>query len=391
MLLKSFIRLCYFFVGISFLPLLSGCWDRAEINDIAIVMGSAFDKVGEEYEVTMISPLPGEMGGPSGGGGGTSGGATYYLDAALGRSIRDASMNLQRRMSRELKLGHRRILLIGEELAKEGVRKPLDVLSRHRESRITTQVFITEGSAKDVLSAQPQLENISAEAIRELGGRSYNIMLRDFLLEFQQKGNDPILPVVKTTENRSPIKENVAEQVEISKLAIFKGDKLHFFTNKEETAGVDWLLSIMEGHEYTFVVNEEKKETFTVFIKEANCTIDYDLNDEEPFFKIDIKTSGIGVENVSDINLEERGGYEKLNELMNEQIKQEVTSIIDHTLSEGIDSFGFGWHLHRRERKIWKELEQHWQEKLPNIDYEITINSSVELPGLVTEGVGIGE
>src|SRR5690606_41119568 len=56
--------------------LLTGCWDRQEINDVAFVLGKAIDREKDGYRVSVVIPLPGNMGGPSGGSG--SGGKKPY-------------------------------------------------------------------------------------------------------------------------------------------------------------------------------------------------------------------------------------------------------------------------------------------------------------------------
>ncbi|MDQ0257904.1 Ger(x)C family germination protein [Evansella vedderi] len=368
----------------------TGCWDRQEINDIAIVMGTSFDKSDDRnYKTAIIAPLPGQMGGPGGGGGGTSGEAAYYLDAGIGTTVRDANQNLQQRMPRKLMLGHRRVALFGEELAKEGLGKALDVLTRTTEARLTMQIFVTEGEAIEVLSAEPQLETISAEAIREIGVSGFELTLRDFLLEFQQKGNDPIIPVVRARDNISPNKNLVKQQVEINNLAIFKGDKLAFFTNELQTLGASWLMEKLVGKIYTVQFDEDTHVSIEVIENKTN--FDYKIQDNLPQFNIEVNVTGDILENETDFTFEEEGAYKEINAVVEKQIKNEISEILDATLPKGIDTFGLGWLLHRREREKWKEFESQWAEILPDVEHEVNVICSVKLPGLVTEGIGIGE
>ena len=55
--------------------LLSGCWDREEINDIAFVIGIAVDKEKQDYRTSLQIALPGQSGasGSEGGGEGQAG------------------------------------------------------------------------------------------------------------------------------------------------------------------------------------------------------------------------------------------------------------------------------------------------------------------------------
>ncbi|MGO4888880.1 Ger(x)C family spore germination protein [Anaerobacillus sp. MEB173] len=372
---------------------LTGCWDRLEVNDLAIVTGTSFDRVNETtFRIAAQIPLPGQMGGAgsSGGGGGTSGGASYYLDAGVGKSVREANADLQKRMSRRLSFGHRRVAIFGEGLARDGLSKALDVLTRTRDSRLTTQIFIAEGEAMPVLSANPQLESFSSEIVREIGVYTFYLTVKDFLLNFQQKGNDPILPVISVTKNVSPNPELVEDQIEIEKVAIFQGDKLQFFTDQKQTVAVKYLLEKMEGEFYT--IDFEPGKSITLRITEQNTDLSYRLENDKPVFQYKIDVYGNVIENETELNFEDKGVLDIVNKQMEKEIVKAIQPLLTETLSRGIDSFGFGWLLHRRERERWnEEWKQNWKENLPNIDYEIQVNASVEFTGLVTEGIGIGE
>ncbi|MDT8861187.1 Ger(x)C family spore germination protein [Alkalihalobacillus sp. MEB130] len=377
---------------IIFIPLL-GCWDRQEINDIAIVTGSSFDMVGEnEYKIATQVPLPGEMGGvgSAGGGGGTSGGSLFYLDAGIGNNVREANADTQQRMSRQLIFGHRRIAIFGEALAQSGIRRTLDVLTRTREARLSTRIFVAEGEAINVLAAKPQLENLSAESIREIGAQKFDITLRDFLLDFQQKGNDPLLPVLTLVKNESPDPEMVEDQIEINKVAVFKGDKLEFITNEKQTSAIKWILAEKPGEVYP--VMWEETQAIVARISEQSSDVSYRIENGKPVMVVNVEFTGNIIENETDLNFEERGAFDKVNKKMEEEIKVEIESILEETFSKGIDSFGLGWLLHRRERNKWNnEWKDNWREMLIDIDYDIQVNSALEYTGLVTEGIGIGE
>ncbi len=118
---------------------LTGCWDRTEINDLAFILTTAVDLEEDgSIRYSVLLPLPGSMGGPTGGGGGTAGNTTYYIDSAVGDTIRSAQAKLQKRMSRRMFLAHRRTLVVGEEYAKKGIREIFDATARTAESRMST-------------------------------------------------------------------------------------------------------------------------------------------------------------------------------------------------------------------------------------------------------------
>lgn len=371
--------------------LMVGCWDRREINDIAIVTATGFDKQGEdEYLITAQAPIPGAMGGTGGGGGGTSGGAMFYLDAGAGKSVRQANQDLQKRMARRLMFGHRRVVVFGEELAKGGLRETLDVLTRTREARLNTQLFIAKGKANEVLAALPQLENLSSEAIREQGVNTYFLTLEDFLVDYQRTGDDPLLPVLQTVKNKAPNPELQEDQIEISQLAVFKEDQIAFMTDKKQTVAATFLIEKMKGKTYS--VEWESGVVTDLLIKQQSKGMSYKIKDNMPIFQITVNLKGDVLEDQKGLNFEERRAMEQLNKQINKQVEAEINNLLDETLSKGIDTFGFGWLLHRRDREKWaNEWKDSWRTLLPTLTYDVKVNSSIEFTGLVTEGIGIGE
>lgn len=185
---------------------LTGCWDRIEVNDIAIVTTTSFDREEDgRFRVGVQVPLPGQMGGSTGGGGGTSGSKPFYVDSEVGSSLREAVQNLQSRMSRRLFFSHRRVLVIGEGLARSGIRDLFDVSTRIPENRLTTRVVIAKGKGIDLLKAQPQFELYSGEAMREIL-ESYSVFspnLKDVAHALGQIGADPLLPLIEPATSTS--------------------------------------------------------------------------------------------------------------------------------------------------------------------------------------------
>lgn len=110
--------------------LLTGCWDREEINDVAFVIGIAVDKEGEDYRSSLQIALPGQSGasGSEGGGGGTSGDKPWFILSNTARTLRGTSLEGQKSLSRRIYYAHRRTILIGEELAREGLPRCLTYL-----------------------------------------------------------------------------------------------------------------------------------------------------------------------------------------------------------------------------------------------------------------------
>src|SRR5690606_34555637 len=208
--------------------LLTGCWDRTEVNDLAIVQCSAYDKDGDHYRVSVSFPLVSQMTGTRGGGGGTGGkeGQNNYVESADAEAIRTALANLQRKLSRRLYFAHRRVLLIGEEMARHGVSAILDNIARFPENRISTFVLVAEGSALQLMQTPVLMERIPAEMFREILTTFMKspVTAKDFIHAILTEGIDPYTLAFDRTETKTG--DKAADTIAVHGLAVFRDDRL---------------------------------------------------------------------------------------------------------------------------------------------------------------------
>ncbi|NMD69181.1 Ger(x)C family spore germination protein [Bacillus sp. DNRA2] len=359
--------------------MLSGCWDRIEINDLAFVTATGFDLIKEnQIRVSIQVPLPSALGGAgsSGGGGGTGGNKPYYVDSTVGRNVREANDLLQSRMSRRSYFAHRRVIVFGEKLARSGFKKSLDLIVEQPQSRLTTFVLVTKGDAIDILNSSPHLEKLPAEAIRELTKAGYHRDVRDVLTDISRPGKDPVLPIVETvlTNNKKGQKQ---QEISINRLGILKNDQLMFITNYKETNGALWLLEQMQRRGYTFPI--ENQDEINVGIIKSKVKPEYTLKNNQPSFTLNVNVSANLMQNEGNLELNDPKNYRKAINKMETQIKEEIEAILVHSMSEGIDIYGLGWYLSRKESNLWKQKwEKDWNKLLTELDVKINVKAEID-------------
>lgn len=168
-------------VLLTFTFIFSGCWDRREIEELAIISAIGIDIVevnGEElFRVSHMIMRPGLAKGggvQAGGGGGTSSAVqqSFYLVSATGKTLFDAGRNISARISRYQFAPTIMVIIIGEKLARQDAKQYMDFLDRHKEFRLRTQLFIVKGEALEALTAQPEFETSLAEEISRIATNS---------------------------------------------------------------------------------------------------------------------------------------------------------------------------------------------------------------------------
>jgi spore germination protein KC len=224
-------------------PLLTGCWDRLEIEDRAAILGLAIDPIeGEQpqgitgpnaksdspgYRLTAQIGIPGRI--PLGPGESSGGGATQrpvWIVSTTGKTIDDAMNKLQQQLADKIFLGQLRVITVNQKIARTiGMNDIQDFFRRNAEVRRLCWILISYREASRAMEAAPKLERVptlylvsTLEHAVELG-KMPNVFLGNYWSTLADKGADPVLPLVKVI---GPQKD----QIEIEGLAVFQKDRM---------------------------------------------------------------------------------------------------------------------------------------------------------------------
>ena len=127
--------------------LFGGCYDRIELNELAIADIMAIDRTEDGLlKVSLQFLIPSELTNP-GGVRLRRGAAGSFLrhGGDWGADLPEAFSLLQAKVPRRLFTSHIRVIVLGEELARSGIGPVFDSLTRMRELRISADVVVTEG------------------------------------------------------------------------------------------------------------------------------------------------------------------------------------------------------------------------------------------------------
>jgi spore germination protein KC len=221
------------------LLLCSGCWEYRSISSLALALGIALDADEEEgLLVTLSFALPGQMkgaGGPAMGGpdGGQLG--AFFRVEGRGPTFPEALADAQHSMSRRMSFGHLQVVLVGEQLARDGAGELFEQLLRFAElDKLSDLLVVREGQAADALMAVPAPERMPARflhtAMETRGQTSLSrpsTLLQWLVLE-REAGRDFLSAVVNVSGN----------QLVIDRLAVFRHAELVAILSPEESRAV---------------------------------------------------------------------------------------------------------------------------------------------------------
>lgn len=389
------------FVLLGVLLMMSGCYDRVEIEDLGVVRMTGVDWDGEnnKYEVTVNVQRP-FAGGVSAAKGKSAGSQTPWIASAKGDSIMDATKNLRSRASSSLNWQHSTLIIIGEDMAKQGVDKIIDFFERNREIRYTSYILITKGKASELMKITPETTLSLAEEIdgiiknsKEEYNKSYVPNLKEFLITLSYKDYDSIVGFIEVVK---PIPYSFQEVEEISGIkpsenvvalngsSIIKNYRLVGWFDETETRGYRWIQGEINRAVIDIFDNDSK---MSVEIDKSKSKTSIDIKNNKVFVNIKTETVGHIVQASDKKNFISEDGIKELENLVDEKIKNEILMSINRAKVLDSDIFGFGRKIHNTKPDEWKRISKNWDDYFKEAAVNIEVKTSIKSIGLTSEPI----
>jgi spore germination protein KC len=390
-----------FFLILS-IGLLSGCWDRQELQDIDIVSAIGIDEGGDDvenrYRVTVQVINEGQIAGGQGPGGkaDVSPVTTY---TATGSTIAETLRKIGPKLPQELFFPHVQLMVIGEELArKKGIQDLFDWIERDVKFRTLFPILIVRNNtAKSVLEIMTSLEPIPAakivgglEATHKTWGE-YASTRADQVIQ-QLRGEAANLTGIEITgdiEKGTKITnvQRIEPQAEIhiKGLAIFKQGKLKKWLDEDAARGATWINN--ELTKTTLNLNCEKiKKGIAVDMMRSKTKIKAEIKNNKPVIYVTVRSEAHISEVHCPIDLGKYESIEKLEKQMEKEIKEEVMMAIEAAKEQKSDIFSFGEYVNREDPKLWKKIEGKWDDEIfPETEVKVEVLAFIRRSGLRTK------
>ncbi len=373
--------------------LLSGCWDRVEVNDLAIVTGAGIDKSGDnQIELSLQIFIPKTLGSGGGQAGGGGGGKMTVTASQTGKNIADALSKLQGILPREIFWGQCKVFIIGEELAKQGIQEQMDFLLRHPEPRGRAYIYTSKGKAKEILDVVPNLERYSAEVLREV--TNYRIGMQTTLQDVDEMltgiAQTIGLPYVHIKKEQTSEGKQL-KYVHIDGTAVFRKDKMVGLLTEAETRGVLWLRDEIKG--YTVNVGIEDEEGFVSLNPvAARVHLIPKIEGEKWKMTVDVDTEGAIVQNETKINFHDPKLLKKVERAYQKSIEKRIEEALNQVQHElHADIVGFSQEFYRKYPQEWKQVENRWDEIFSEVDVTINVMTHIRRDGYINEPGAMSE
>ncbi|NQX71400.1 Ger(x)C family spore germination protein [Paenibacillus alba] len=375
---------------------LSGCWDRHELNDLAITVGIGFDTSGKQYLVTAQIVNPNEVAAKKGSGYSTP----VTTLSATGVSTLEAVRKLTTMAPRKIFASHLRILVIGEDLARQGINKVMDGISRDHEVRSDFYIIVAKGTtASKVLKVLTPIERIPAnkmfktlETSEKSWSPTVSVQLDRFLTNLGDPTREAVLTglVIKGYSKKGESRTNLNETsplsiLEYSGLALFKQDKLVDWLNEDESKGYNYIMGNVKstmGH-----LTCPEGGTLSLEIIREKTKMKGKMVNGKPEINIHVFVE----ENVSEvqchINLLDPQTIPELEGIAEANLTKIMYAVIQKAKQNKADIFGFGEAIEDVAPKTWTLMKSDWGNEFAKLKVKIDVDIQIRRVGTINNSL----
>lgn len=363
------------------LPLLSGCYNYRELNELGITTAVSIDYKDNNFYVIaeVINPIKQQDAS-------SSNNSPFINYNSSSSSLQDAFRKVVLESPRQLYAAQLEIIVLSEEVVNNHLEEVLEYFARDPESRTEIKIIVakTEDSTK-AITLQTLLTSLSSSNIinsldlqSKVLGMSYPVTLNELLNMYIDPYLEVVLPSMTLYGNYEigDEKENITTSspkaiVKIDGSTITKDNKILGYLDLEESK----ILNLINGKLKETIIKMNYYDGYIIF-EPNRIKVSRELDIKNNIIKINISGYSKTKEIQSNINLKDPKEVEKLNKALNMELEKKITDTFNSIREKyGTDVFGFQELYYRTNYKYFKEICTNWYEDIyPKIKLEVKAN-----------------
>lgn len=363
------------------LPLLSGCYNYRELNDLGITTAVSIDYKDNNFYVIaeVINPIKQQDAS-------SSNNSPFVNYNSSSSSLQDAFRKVVLESPRQLYAAQLEIIVLSEEVVNNHLEEVLEYFARDPESRTEIKIIVakTEDSTK-AITLQTLLTSLSSSNIinsldlqSKVLGMAYPVTLNELLNMYIDPYLEVVLPSMTLYGNYEigDEKENITTSspkaiVKIDGSTITKDNKILGYLDLEESK----ILNLINGKLKETIIKMNYYDGYIIF-EPNRIKVSRELDIKNNIIKINISGYSKTKEIQSNINVKDPKEVEKLNKALNMELEKKITDTFNSIREKyGTDVFGFQELYYRTNYKYFKENCTNWYEDIyPKIKLEVKAN-----------------
>mgnify|MGYP000174669292 FL=1 len=363
------------------LPLLSGCYNYRELNELGITTAVSIDYKDNNFYVIaeVINPIKQQDAS-------SSNNSPFVNYNSSSSSLQDAFRKVVLESPRQLYAAQLEIIVLSEEVVNNHLEEVLEYFARDPEARTEIKIIVakTEDSTK-AITLQTLLTSLSSSNIinsldlqSKVLGMAYPVTLNELLNMYIDPYLEVVLPSMTLYGNYEigDEKENITTSspkaiVKIDGSTITKDNKILGYLDLEESK----ILNLINGKLKETIIKMNYYDGYIIF-EPNRIKVSRELDIKNNIIKINISGYSKTKEIQSNINLKDPKEVKKLNKALNMELEKKITDTFNSIREKyGTDVFGFQELYYRTNYKYFKENCTNWYEDIyPKIKLEVKAN-----------------
>lgn len=374
---------------------LTGCWGIKEIEDQTVLVGLGMDVANPSNEEKQLAEtgnyypkknrvtltfqiIPFEMR-QSSGKGDKSSNKLYSNIQETGDSMFQMLRKMATRRSKPIMGHHVKVIVISQELAKRvEIDKLLKFVLRDNDIRPSCLVLMSESKASEILVSNNsgEIPSLELTGLAENGSKAGNILPPKSLTKL-----DGIINSGQsfTLQNLSSSKDEVA----VAGASIIKGKSKKWIGSLsiQEVLALSWIRGTVKGG--VIKTYDKHGNVLTYEVISAKSSVKSKVNGDDISFHVNIRTKGRFIESW---DTKEPAGNEKFIKEAEGYFEQELNKMISELIYKmrdvyQVDVGKFGDHLRIQHPKVWRKVEQDWDNVFSKSEVTYDVDLIIEDTG----------
>ncbi len=356
-------KIAKFFIILLCTILLTGCWDKIEIEERSFILSIGIDKSPKEemepqrnrYIMTLVNPDTAKAEE-----GKVLDFITFDTEAT---SYTTGAIQLLQRFPKDFSFEHTKVIIFGRELLEDEilVKDILDAFARGHQFHASMLVYMVPDKAAEVFKVKPKMKSLLAYYItgiaehEEDAARIGKTSFLDFTKSIATNEGDAAIPIL--------IPSN--DEVKAEGMGVMKDFKFIGKLNEEETVAYKWLNNKARGG----VIEISKPEysiPFTYYSFKRKISLDR-IEEGKIYFNYSMEAEGAVEEYKLDKKLLDNDILQEIQKELEDNIEKRCDRLVKKLQEEyAVDLIGIREYLSKYHPKIYDTISQNYNDFFQN-------------------------
>ncbi len=354
--------------------LLTGCLPKNYLEQLGIITAVGYDKLENDKlrgsmvinQFSSTSPTTSQV---------------IISEATTSKGLR---LNADTKTSHKLVSGQVRLEIYGRDIAKSGLERYMDTLSRDAKVSDMGYLAIADNQATELMNSSnaedaPNIGTYMQRLLEKSIHRQIipNCTLHEFNHMYFDVGVDPVLPLLNLENNKVVIKGLALFNEDSFVYELPEDDIYKLMILKNEFSDGQFQLQL-EKDKFEDDQKETSKEEFNkgpllVSFHEINSKTAISPKQGEPAQQtVNIKMEARLLELSKNIDLKQKKVLDKIEREVEKELKKQLEELIEQLKEDEIDPVGFG-RTYNSKNRTNRLTEKKWRDTIPNLNVDIHV------------------